>query len=92
MTENRFIHTSTERGPIRVRAEVIWVDCTVHLFNPVSGISRDIEFEARQEVWSASEVDDFDARFPALLETINSFGRKAAKDFIDAHVAREGRA
>jgi hypothetical protein len=44
MTENRFIHTSTERGPIRVHAEVIAVDCTVHLFNPVSGVSQDIEF------------------------------------------------
>lgn len=92
MTENRFIHTSTERGPIRVHAEVISVDCTVHLFNPVSGVSQDIQFEARQEVKASSGVDDFDAEFPALLENINSFGRKLAKDFIEAHVAREWRA
>lgn len=81
---SEFVHTSTKRGPIRVREDMLAVDCTVHLFNPSNGTEQEIEFEVEQEVGETA--------FDSLLEKISSGGRTLAKAFIDAHAARGGKA
>lgn len=92
MTQNTFVHASTERGPIRVKGDYLAVDCTVHLLNPGNGHAQEIEFTINQSLKRGAAPLDIESDFPTLLEAISSTGRKLAQDFIEAHTAREGRA